>query len=66
MTTEIREALNNEEKPPSLCNPLTTGIHTDTHNGGTFGRKIMGALYRLSSPDLRFRFRNDLYLLALD
>ena len=55
------------DKPPlSLCNIVTSRVHSSSNDRSIARRREMAFIQHLSSPDLRFRLRNDLVILAPD
>ena len=55
-----------EEPPPSICQSSTTGIlNRLTSRISAWGGEV-GSVYRLSSPDIRDRFRDNGNVLGFD
>ena len=55
-----------DDKPPSICGITSNRILHDANHGSTVRKPGMAVIHNISSPDLRLRFRHDLYLLETD
>jgi len=62
--------MEKNDKPPPvknyLCHAAPDGICSCSSDGRIARRRKVDSLYRLSGPDLRFRLRDDVPLLALN
>ena len=56
------------DKPPptkdTICQPVTTRVHSGSRNGSVVGRREVAFIRHISSPMLASRLSNDLYVLA--
>ena len=72
--TDIKQLEVADEKPPSkedtitasLCSSPTVGVCTCTNSRCTSWLRTLGDFCYLSHPDLKFRIRNDPYVLEID
>ncbi len=54
----------NEKPPPSICDFVATRVYSSPSDWSDARRREVALLQHLSSPDLRFRLRDDSIVLA--
>ena len=58
--------IDEEKPPPSICQSSTTGILNRLTSGLSAWSGRLDSVYRLSSPDIRDRFRDNGNVLGID
>ena len=61
-----KEFSNEEKPPPSICQSSATGILNRLIGGLSAWGRELDSVYRLSSPDIRDRFRDNGNVLGFD